>query len=986
MDWEIIFFNPFFLIINNLKIEKMKKIYALLLISCSCISFAQQQTVVSSIAPNPFEETNSITITVQGSSINEAQWGVTDNSLFLWAWSYDIDDMNLISCPTNGVDFANSSLTNKFTYNSGPDTYTYTFVPTSFFNRTSIGRIGYLIKAQNGTGDKKSQDIFSEVGLFGVTLVSPATNSTTILSSGSNLSISANNTNGNANYVLKSNGNPTPITTVNNVSSFLYNATNITSNQNYQLEITQGAVTQTRKFTVIINPGIISQALPSSTLVDGINYTLGDDSKVTLVLTAPLKDFVYVAGSFNSWQPTSAYAMKKDPSTGKFWLEITGLVPGVSNSYQYWVCDLINRPANSPALVKTADPYSKLILSPFDDPEIITLGVYPGLPTYPAGQEREVTVLQTGSTAYYNYTWSAATTNFVKPKKKDLVIYEVLVRDFDATRTFQDLINKIDYFKNLKVNAIQLMPVMEFEGNESWGYNTAYHLALDKRYGSPAKLKEFIDLCHQNGIAIILDVALNHVFGRSPLERMWMLDTDNDGWGNGTTTENPYINQFATHAYGVGSDLNHFRTTGPGANMTANYVAATLKTWIQDYKIDGFRWDLTKGFTNECTSGDESCTNGYHADRVAKMKAYADKQWEFDPSSYVIFEHLGTGGSASEETEWMNYNRSGDVGGIMQWRKMTDPYSDLLKGNSANLSGVSDSSDRAIGFAESHDEERIGYKAFNEVGQTQGNLAKIHQRLPAIGAVHLLVPGPKMIWHFGELGWEKSLWTCGNGTVSYNSPDCKLDTKPQPQWVGAGWQANVARQKIYTDWARMIDLKKSEPVFENGSFGWNFSSTGHPRLDVFTSTSPSSSLSYVVVFTNFTDNSYIFTSDFPYTGSWTNLMDNSVTNVGATNMMLTIEPGGFRVFGNNPSLLSNTSFTSNKSISIYPNPATNSFSLDNSVSKVQIYSVTGQLVKSFKGDFEADHSYSIEDLNKGIYIVKAFDNDLNEKSLKLIKN
>ena len=61
------------------------------------------------------------------------------------------------------------------------------------------------------------------------------------------------------------------------------------------------------------------------------------------------------------------------------------------------------------------------------------------------------------------------------------MVYELLVRDFDARRSYQAVIDKLDYFKNLKINAIQLMPVMEFEGNESWGYNTAYHMALDKR-------------------------------------------------------------------------------------------------------------------------------------------------------------------------------------------------------------------------------------------------------------------------------------------------------------------------------------------------------------------------------------------------------------------------------------------------------------------------------------------------------------------------
>jgi 1,4-alpha-glucan branching enzyme len=182
--------------------------------------------------------------------------------------------------------------------------------------------------------------------------------------------------------------------------------------------------------------------LPSGTLLDGVNYDPTDATKATLVLNAPFKDFIYVAGSFNNYQPSSAYAMKKDPSSGKFWLELTGLVPDQAYNFQYWVCDVTERPTNSPAIVKTADPFSTLVLSPFDDPEIASLGVYPNLPAYPTGQEREVTVLQTGPNAYYKYNWSAATTNFVKPKKKDLVIYEVLVRDFDANRTYQDLINK----------------------------------------------------------------------------------------------------------------------------------------------------------------------------------------------------------------------------------------------------------------------------------------------------------------------------------------------------------------------------------------------------------------------------------------------------------------------------------------------------------------------------------------------------------------
>ncbi len=875
-----------------------------------------------------------------------------------------------------------------------PDLYTYFGVPTN----SSITEICVVFRSADAALQSRP-DIFIPVGAFQYNLTAPLLNSSNIITSGSNFAITANNTNGSASYNLFANG-----VSINTATTASYSFTdpNVTVNKNYELRITQGTTTFSAKFSVVINPGTNSAAMPVG-LKDGINYNASDPTKATLVLNAPTKSFIYVAGNFNNWQPGTTYAMKKDTAAGstKFWLELTGLTPGEMYAYQYWVCDIVNLPVGSPAIVKTADPYSKLVLSPFDDPEIITLGVYPGLPVYDViapGQQREVTVLQTGPTAWWNYTWSPATTNFVKPKKKDLVIYEVLIRDFDAARTYQDLINRIDYFKNLKINAIQLMPVMEFEGNMSWGYNTVFHMAADKRYGSPAKLKELIDLCHQNGIAVILDIALNHVFGRSALERMWMLDTDNDGWANTnangerTTSENPYINLTPKHSYNVGSDINHFRTTGPGGDVITPYVTETIKTWIQDYKIDGFRWDLTKGFTNACSSSDEGCTNSYLQARVDKLQDYAKIQWTYDPNFLIIFEHLGVNGSAGEETVWANYSppapfptQTAEQKGIMQWRKMTDPYANLLKGNFADLSGVADASNnRFIGYAESHDEERVGYKAFTEAGQTQGNLAKILQRFPAMGAVHLLVPGPKMIWHFGDLGNIASLWTCNNGNVSFSNPDCKLDTKPQLQWTN-NWVDDAARINIYNSWAKMIDLKKSEPVFENGQFDWNLSVTGSPRIDIYTSTAPTASLSYVFVRTNFSDNTLNTSGGFPFLGTWYNLMDNSSFNVTSNSQNIAIEPGGFRVYGNQPASLSTTTFDSLANLNLYPNPTSGTFTINGEVAKVQVFTITGQLVKTFENIASENYQFDVNDLSNGVYLIKAIDSNNSSKTMKLLK-
>lgn len=843
----------------------------------------------------------------------------------------------------------------------------------------SITKVNLVFR--NAAGNAQTSDLTLDVGAFQATLTAPAEGSNTIVNSGQSLNITANNTNGNASYNLLANG--VSINTFTG-SNYSFNDTNITVNKSYELVITQGITVFSKKFGVIVNAGTTSQAMPSG-LEDGINYNSTDATKATLVLTAPGKEFVYVAGSFNNWVPGTEYLMKKDPSTSKFWLELTSLTPGVDYSYQYWVVDTTPT-TNSPAVVKTADPYSTLVLSPFDDPWI-PASTYPNIPVYPSTQSREVTVLKTGQTPY---SWSSATTNFVKPSKDNLVVYEVLIRDFDSHRNFQDLIDKIDYFKNLKINAIELMPVMEFEGNESWGYNTAFHMALDKFYGTSSKFKEFIDLCHQNGIAVILDVALNHAFGRNPMVRMWMKDPDGDGWGD-PAADNPYFNEFAKHSYGVGSDFNH------SSAYTKYYVKRVIKQWIQEYKIDGFRWDLTKGFTQACSSGDDSCTNSYQADRVAILKEYVDYSWSLDPNHIAIFEHLG---ASNEEKEWADY-RLGETPskGVLMWGEMTYAYTQLIEGYStgADITGIGHVSrnfagKRLIGYPESHDKERLIYSAMaygngGGTAPTYNNLNNSLYRMSAIGAISLLVPGPKMIWHFADLGYDDSIFTCNNGSVNTDfdttTGDCKLDTKPQEQWTN-NWLAVPQRQTIYNNWSKMIDLKKNNAVF-NGDYAISPNGSNiRQRVYVYNNSLPSSQLKNVVILTNFSVASQNVTADFPYTGTWVNLMDNTTLSVTNTAMTVTIEPGGFRVYGNQAAL-SSEEFSPLATVSIVPNPANDYFTISGEISKTEIYSVTGQLIKSYESIFNSDYQYNIQDLNKGIYLVKVFDAQNKSKTMKLIK-
>lgn len=933
----------------------MKKITFLLLLLLTYTGFAQVTTT-----PSPAVASGPVTLLFDaaGTPLESytgtiyAHMGVTADDD---EWQYVIGD------------WGNNTTQPALTFVSGttyqleltPDLFSYFGVPTE----STITQICVVFRAASGS--PQSSDMFIEIGAFQVDLTSPDDNSTTILSSGSSFNITATNTGGNANYVLSSNG--TIVNTQNNTNSYNYTHSSITENQNYELAVTQGSNVITKTFSVIVNPSTTTQEMPAN-VRDGINYNTTDDTKATLVLNAPGKDFVYVAGSFNNWQPGPAHAMKKDTDTGKFWVELTGLTPNETYTFQYWVVD--ETPvANSPVLVKTADPFSNLVLSPYDDPWI-DASTYPDMPAYPEGQSFEVSVLQTGQTPY---EWQV--TDFEKPAKEDLIIYEMLVRDFNSQKTWNSLIDQIDYFKNLNVNAIELMPVMEFEGNVSWGYNTAYHMALDKAYGTADSMKQFIDACHENGIAVILDIALNHVYGRSPLARMWMDDPDGDGFGN-PSTENPYCNVIATHTYSVGSDLNH------QSALTQYYVERSVEYWMNEFNIDGYRWDLTKGFTQNCSSGDEGCTNAYQADRVAILKQYADIQWDIDPDFYIIFEHLG---GIQEEKEWADY-RIDEGKGIMLWGKFTDPYNQNSMGyaensnfNSMDFENKTFEEPRLVGFAESHDEERLMFKNLaygnSEGGYDVTDEATALNRMKTVGAVFFTIPGPKMFWQFGELGYDYSINYCENGTIENG---CRTNPKPIPSEIGYTTDAN--RTSVYNTWAKLIELRLNNPVFHTKTFTID-SGDLTPRIDIWNEGLDAGELSSVIVLANFNVTAQTVETFFPTTNDWYNLMDN--TTISGTTTTVTLQPGEFRIFGNQPAALS-TPEVNSKKVALYPNPANNEFMVNTATQKVEVYNITGQLVKTYTAA-PANTPFNVNDINKGIYLVKITDSNNAVSTTKLIR-
>lgn len=863
---------------------------------------------------------------------------------------------------------------NNYRLELTPDLYTYFGVPTT----STITQICVVFRAAQGS--PQTVDYFLNVGSFHLNLTSPSANSTSLIPLGGSLLIEANNTGGAALYQLFANGSL--IHTAASASNFSFTHSGITAHQEYELVVTQADAVLTRNFSAIVMPSTQTAALPPN-VAEGVNYHPSDPTRVTLVLDAPGKDHVYVAGSFNGYTPSADYAMRKDPSSTKFWIELQNLTPQMNYTYQYWVMAAAP-PTGIPALVKTADPYSTLVLSPFDDP-YIPAGTYPDLPAYPQGQEREVTVFKTGQTPY---EWQV--TDFEKPRKEDLVVYEVLVRDFGPNRSFQDLIDRIDYFKQLNINAIELMPVMEFEGNESWGYNTSFHMALDKFYGTSEKFKEFVDLCHQNGIAVILDVALNHAFGRNPLVRMWMKDPDGDGWGD-PHPSSPYFNEFPRHAYNVGADFNH------QSAYTQQYVKRVVKHWVEEYKIDGFRWDLTKGFTQNCTASNESCTNNPQPDRVAVLKTYADYSWNLDPTHYVIFEHLG---SDAEEQQWANYRLDETPSkGVMMWAELTYPYSQLIMGyaSGADISRMGHNAHgfqakRVMGYPESHDKERLMYSAM-AYGSAAGeapvlqNFENAIVRMASVAATSLLVPGPKMLWHFAELGYDDSIYTCADGSVNTESDaipgDCKLDTKPQDQW-SQNWPEDPLRAALLADYTHLIDLKINEPVFEGNYSITTQGNNLRQRIAIWDDSLDAETLSHVIVLANFETNTQNMSANFPTPGEWVDLMTGDTFAVADVNTPIAMGAGSYRVFGNRPASLNVPQNENRESLVLYPNPSVGGFAINHPADLVQIYALSGQLLHS-ETSVPAGVTIETAQLGAGMYLVRVV-NRAGTKTLKWLKH
>ncbi|MFB0515316.1 MAG: alpha-amylase family glycosyl hydrolase, partial [Candidatus Neomarinimicrobiota bacterium] len=452
-----------------------------------------------------------------------------------------------------------------------------------------------------------------------------------------------------------------------------------------------------QKVTVWKAPDIVMEPLPAGA---ELGVTDHGNGTVTFALLAPAKAFVCLLGSWADWDPDSL-VMNYDIGQSIWWLTEL-LTPG---TYQYMY--LIN------GQKQLGDPYAT-------DVEW----------KLPNGQEdwqyveNQICQFKVGAEPF---VWTDD--GWIKPVMEDLVIYELLVRDFSSQRNFAGVIEKLDYLADLGINAIELLPNYEFPGESSWGYNPAFYFAVESAYGTPEDFKTLVNEAHARGIAVIMDLVFNHCDGRSPFYQLYEQNYD----------DSPYV-----HAEQNPWGMPDFDHTKEG---TKRLVKDVVRYWIEEYHVDGYRYDNTTGF-------------GWDGAMDRGIALFSYEAWLADSNTYQIAEHF------AKIDEIKNMIRDSKINS--HWH---DIFHDQMKANLREgpfegrnygyLSYTADGIDfqeegfrqprNIVNYTESHDEQRVIWEAQTNPA-IDYQLAVQKSKLGA--AILLTATGVPMLYHGQEFGMD----------------------------------------------------------------------------------------------------------------------------------------------------------------------------------------------------------------------------------------
>jgi 1,4-alpha-glucan branching enzyme len=453
-------------------------------------------------------------------------------------------------------------------------------------------------------------------------------------------------------------------------------------------------------------PSIIN----TSTKIEGMGAILHPNG-VAFRVWAPHSDSVAVTGSFNNWDDQGQ--------------------PMTAEENGFWYLDVPE--------AKAGDEYKYLIATPN--------GIFKRIDPY----AREVTN-SVGNAIVHDPSFDWQGDDFAIACWNDLVIYELHVGTFnddnkgDSAGEFSSISARLNYLKKLGVNAIQIMPIGEFAGEISWGYNPSHIFSVESSYGGPLAFKQFIKQAHGHGIAVILDVVYNHL-GPSDLD-LWQFD----GWSEG--------DRGGIYFYNDDRASTPWGDTRPdyGRGEVRQYIIDNVLMWLDEYHIDGLRFDCTQFIRTVNGFEDQNLSDGWTL--LQWINEEVSRQF---PGKITIAEDL-------QSNEWITKDiGAGGAGFSCQWDAMfVHPIRQAVittVDEQRSLTAVGDAityryNDDAFGrviYSESHDEVANGQaRVPQEISPDDPKDWYAQKRSTLAAAIMFTAPGIPMLFQgqeFLESGW-----------------------------------------------------------------------------------------------------------------------------------------------------------------------------------------------------------------------------------------
>ncbi len=343
-----------------------------------------------------------------------------------------------------------------------------------------------------------------------------------------------------------------------------------------------------------------------------------------------------------------------------------------------------------------------------------------------------------GNSIIYNpntFDWGGAGSYI--PYHNDLVIYELHVGSYNAEdwlpSTFDECGEKIAYLKALGISAVELMPVNEFPGDRSWGYNPSDPYAIESSFGGPDGLKRFVKACHENGIAVLIDVVHNH-YGPSDLGGgLWQYD----GW-----SENGLGGIYFYNDWKANTDWGSTRPDY-GRSEVRTYIKDQIRMFLEEYKVDGFRWDSVYNIRN--TSG---TWNQIGSDMLADINNMMATEF---PNALRISEDNAFDTDVGFQAQW-------DHGYLSDIRWLATASSDSDRNMNTLAYHLGNGSFSDIVYVESHDtcgDLNSKQRLPKDIDYSNGWSYYAKKRALLANTIVLVSPGIPMIFEGSEMHEDK---------------------------------------------------------------------------------------------------------------------------------------------------------------------------------------------------------------------------------------